>query len=478
MTAGFEDQLAAYLSGRRWFSGKGRGFSVTHVHALPWLTDSEPWVRTEIVSVTYDDGHTDSYQFPVGYRRTEDAELGHALIGTCDVEGLGTVSAYDAVYLKDASTALLGAFLERRDDSSLSFRVVEGAELPAPGAPGMVMRAEQSNTSIAYGEDAILKLFRRVTSGRNPDIEIHEALTSHGDENVAPLLGWVQGSWKLADGTHVEGDLGMLQTFLRTASDGWDLATASVRDLLVEEDLHPDEVGGDFAGEAGRLGEVTASVHAHLAALFGTVTLTSDQLVELADAMRRRLTDAVAVVPELEEQAPDLSRHYDLLAAMDEAIDVQRVHGDFHLGQTLRTVKGWKIIDFEGEPAKTLAERQAFDSPLRDVAGMLRSLSYASGAMLHHFGDSGQLRYRADEWSARNRTAFLNGYLRAGEAAEGAGPEHASDGGSDSRPRQQQVLLSAYEADKAVYEAVYEKRNRPSWLPIPLQAVKRIASGR
>jgi maltokinase len=141
-------------------------------------------------------------------------------------------------------------------------------------------------------------------------------------------------------------------------------------------------------------------------------------------------------------------------------LPVQRVHGDLHLGQTLRTVKGWKILDFEGEPAKPLEERIALDTPFRDVAGMLRSFDYAAGATLREFGAVDQLIHRAHEWSARNREAFLDGYAKATEPLS----------------HEAEVVIRAYEADKAVYEAVYEARNRPPWLPIPLHAIERLAA--
>ena len=165
-------------------------------------------------------------------------------------------------------------------------------------------------------------------------------------------------------------------------------------------------------------------------------------------------------MPELKDYAEALETTYDALAASTDDVPVQRVHGDFHLGQTLRTVKGWKIIDFEGEPAKRLEERLALDSPLRDVAGMMRSFDYAAGATRQDFGPSEQLRFRAEEWTQRNQEAFLDGY--------------SEQIGSDVR--EHAVLLRAYEADKAVYEAVYEARNRPSWLSIPLAAIERFAA--
>ncbi len=460
MTPEFHDHLATYFASRRWFAGKGREFSVSHIHAMSWLSEEQPKVRIEVVTVDFADGKQDNYQFPVAYLDEPDPGLVHALVGELDHPELGRVTAYDAVYLRPASALLLDGFLNRRTTEDLRFEVVEGAELPEANATGIVMTAEQSNTSIAFGEEAILKLFRRISAGCNPDIEIHDALTRHGSENVAPLLGWISGSWSDAEGRSSTGDLAMLQVFLRTATDGWTIALSSVRDLLVEEDLHADEVGGDFAGESQRLGEATAHVHANLADVFGTATLSPEQLRGLASTMGLRLDAAIAVVPELAAYSIGLRSRFHALEELETPIPVQRVHGDLHLGQTLRTVKGWKLIDFEGEPAKSLSERMAFDAALRDVAGMLRSFDYAAGVTLHEFGTSDHLRYRADEWSQRNREAFLEGYSTATK-------EDAS-----SHP----VLLRAYETDKAVYEAVYEARNRPAWLTIPMHAIARIAA--
>jgi maltokinase len=252
----------------------------------------------------------------------------------------------------------------------------------------------------------------------------------------------------------------MLQQFLRTASDGWDLALASVRNLFAEADLHADEVGGDFAGEAARLGEALAETHQTLSEHFPVADRAADEVVELADAMRRRLDTALDIVPGLAPYAENLRRAYDDLAAL-EGVRVQQIHGDLHLGQTLRTVRGWKIVDFEGEPAKPLAERLLPDSPWRDVAGMLRSFDYAPRVVERTWGDqhdpgAEQRAYRAREWSERNRAAFLNAY---------AGRDLAPD---------EHTLLAAYVADKAVYETVYETRNRPAWVTIPLEAVARI----
>jgi len=160
---------------------------------------------------------------------------------------------------------------------------------------------------------------------------------------------------------------------------------------------------------------------------------------------------------------------YDALSEVD-SLEVQRIHGDLHLGQTLRTVKGWKLVDFEGEPAKPLAERRLPDSPWRDVAGMLRSFDYAAQSVvkdLYSSEDPGsQISYRANEWLQRNRTAFLEGYV-----------ERRLERGEPALTPAEEAIIDAYEADKAVYEVIYEARNRPGWLDIPLQAIDRIGAG-
>jgi maltokinase len=312
-------------------------------------------------------------------------------------------------------------------------------------------------------------VFRKVTPGRNPDVVIHRALTEQGSEHVAALYGWLE----LEVGADEPVQLAMLQQFLRTASDGWDLALASVRDLFAEADLHADEVGGDFAGEAERLGLATAQVHDVLAAQFPTDTWGPDDLAALSEAMLTRLDAALTVVPQLEEHVEGLRETFHAVAGLGSAgqnATAQRVHGDFHLGQTLRTSLGWKIVDFEGEPAKPLAERVRPDLVWRDVAGMLRSFDYAAHAVIDDFHAdeqaNRQIAFRAAEWADRNQAAFLRGYTDNSARTTG--------GGLSGLSGHQDAILRAYVADKAVYEAVYETRNRPTWLSIPLGAIARI----
>jgi maltokinase len=331
-------------------------------------------------------------------------------------------------------------------------------DIPA-GVPGDIISTEQSNTSLVYGERAILKLFRRLEAGQNPDVEIHAALRGTGNKHIAPLLGHIE--LEPRDPSLPMVTAGMLQTFVPNASDGWRLATASVRDLYAEGDLHADEVGGDFAADSERLGAATASVHEDMAAVLPTEPADGDWFGAVARQMGERLDAAIAVVPQLQEHAEGLRRVYAAVAGAREPVVRQRVHGDLHLGQVLRTATGWIVLDFEGEPARPLAERRQLDSPLRDVAGMLRSFDYAARHLLVEQPGDPQRDYRAQEWATRNRAAFCAGYAAA----------------SSTDPCGESPLLRAFEADKAVYECVYEARNRPQWLMIPLQSLARLAAG-
>ncbi|HJU96599.1 MAG TPA: aminoglycoside phosphotransferase [Jiangellaceae bacterium] len=446
--------LSPWLPHQRWFAGKNAPVDTVRTVNATRLREAEPEVWHLLVEVVQGE-RRETYQVPVSFREVPDGRLEHVLVG--ETEGR---YVYDALHDKDATGELLRRFEIQDRVDGLAFHTEPGAELPL-GEPSLVLTAEQSNTSLAYGDAALLKVFRRVVPGVNPDIEIHDALTRAGNEFVAPMLGWLDGSWVSLSGERLEAGLAMLQTFLVTATDGWAIATTSVRDLYAEADLHADEVGGDFAGEAQRLGLATAEVHSAMAEVLPTRTFRPEDLRALAERMRSRLEAAVTTVPELTPYAPGLVGSFDRLAELHSPVPVQRIHGDLHLGQVVRTVVGWKLVDFEGEPAKPLAERVALDSPIRDVAAMLRSFDYAARHLLviDHPG-SEQIAYRAAEWAERNRAAFCEGYAKAA--------------GHD--PREEQVLLRAYETDKVVYEAVYEARNRPDWLAIPLAGAENLAT--
>jgi maltokinase len=455
--------LAAWLPGQRWFAGKGRAMQVYAVRRLDTLTERPYPSAVWLVDVGYADGGREVYQVPLVCRPEPADTLTHVLIGVTDSDGRPRIWWYDALHDKEVTDAWLRHIEAEREDEALSFRRGPGVQSLPVGTHSLVMTAEQSNTSLVFGDAAILKVFRKVASGVNPDIEVHEALGQlpGGDRHIAKLLGHVEARWAGQDGNRAQGSLAMLQEFFRTASDGWELAKISVRDLYAEADLHPEEVGGDFAGEAHRLGVATAEIHQDLARALPTAVLDRDDVAQLAEVMRGRLEVAVGSVPELADYAPRLRVTYDALEKHEAGVPVQRIHGDYHLGQVLRTSRRWVVLDFEGEPAKPLSERVALDSPLRDIAGMVRSFEYAARHLLADHPYQPQLIRRADEWAARNRSAFCDGY------AEVIGHD----------PREDKLLLRAYEADKAVYEAVYEARNRPSWLAIPLASLARLTEG-
>jgi len=461
-------KTTAYLAEARWFAGKGRPYDVTDTVRVGNLP-GPPAVTIDIVTVQYADDQgeggepaTERYQLPISHYAEEQPRIAHAYIGSHTDDDLGFVHSYDAVHDKEAMAVYLKAFAGTPLDSSrvhggLTFHRLSGHDLDTD-AISSLFSGEQSNSSVAFGEDSLLKVFRKVNAGRNPDIEIHRALTEADNPNIAALYGWIEAG---------EDDLAMIQQFLRTAADGWDLALGSVRNLLAEADLHADEVGGDFAGEAERLGVAVSDVHGVLREQFETEPV---DIARTADGMRRRLVAAAAVVPRLGEHTEALERLFARIAEGDGSGDkpvAQRIHGDLHLGQTLRTSKGWKLVDFEGEPAKPLAERRLPDSPWRDVAGMLRSFDYAAQSVvkdLHSIGEPGpQALYRAKEWIARNRAAFVQGYV---------------DQRGHPLSEEEWALVDAYEADKAVYEVLYEARNRPAWLDIPLGAIERIGADR
>jgi maltokinase len=462
------DQLAAYLTGARWFGGKGRPFIVTAVTELPLA----PRVSTNLVRLSFTDApagapdQSDLYQLPLSSYDEPQARLEHAEVGRW-----GGQIHYDAVHDREAMQMWLRAFAgdSSSADSRVQFIRVEDRELDLD-AHSTVFSGEQSNSSVAFGEDALLKVFRRVQAGLNPDIEIHEVLTRSGNHHIATLYGHVSVEVP-GEGTDGKIELGMLQQFLRTASDGWELALASVRNLVMETDLQPEESGGDFAAEAHRLGANLAEVHAVLADAFGTEHL---DLTAVSEGMTRRLEAAVAVVPELVDHREPLQAVFAALAQLDDAISEtnhgkrnkrsQRIHGDLHLGQLLRTSLGWKFVDFEGEPAKSLDERRLPDSGWRDVAGMIRSFDYAASTVARDLGGSDEAAaetgHRANAWTAHSTAAFLAGYT-----------EQRGEPMTDFESR----LLRAYIADKAVYEVIYEIRNRPGWISIPLGALAGIA---
>jgi predicted trehalose synthase len=272
---------------------------------------------------------------------------------------------------------------------------------------------------------------------------VQSALTDAGSTSVPIAVGDLSGSWDSPDpsGAAQHGHLAFAQEFIPGVDDAWRVALVAAA------------TGTDFTARARDLGATTARIHADLARSLGTQPASDEARRALVESMRQRYAAAVAHVPELAE------REAAAVAVLDSVLDVewpplQRVHGDYHLGQVLDVPeRGWVALDFEGEPLRPLAERVRPDLTARDVAGMLRSFDYAAGSV--HLADE---LIDASGWAAACREAFLAGYAAV------AGPADAAA----------QTLTRALELDKALYEVVYEARNRPTWLPIPLQAVHRL----
>jgi maltokinase len=317
---------------------------------------------------------------------------------------------------------------------------------------------EQSNSSLVYDDRLILKLFRRLSTGPNPDVEVTEALAQTGFGHIAlPLVHW----------RHNGRDLAFGQQYLAGGSDGWALALTSLRDLYgdvgPEHASDPALSGGDFAAEAARLGQMTADMHLAMAEAFGTsATALADDWHLLIYSIEARLG---RLGPELSGSAKPL---VDRLADVRDPGPAVRVHGDYHLGQVMRTDSGWFVLDFEGEPDRPLEERQRPTSALKDVAGMLRSLQYASHFALRERaeGDAAGLGPVAQAWEDRNSAAFVQGYYET----KGVDDLLPSD------PGDREAVRLAFVLDKALYELGYEEAYRPDWVPIPLAALRRLLS--
>jgi maltose alpha-D-glucosyltransferase/alpha-amylase len=338
------------------------------------------------------------------------------------------------------------------------------------------VRAEQSNTSIIFGDDAIMKLFRRLEPGINPDVEIGRFLTTHARfAHTPPLLGVVR--YEGSDGTRAIA--GMLQGFLPGSTDAWQDALSRSRGFFAGEagDDHP------YERDAEQLGRVTRELHDALAAPsedadFGPRRATAEDVARWAASARHHVGEATALLAEraeegklrdeaqgralLERREGELAHLDELVAAIgSDAGQLVRHHGDYHLGQVLRTREGdFQIIDFEGEPARPLGERRMRNSALRDVAGMLRSFAYAAATLAaEHRGraPAAELERRSARWERGARAAFLRGYLGRGHAPFLPSEQSRVD-----------ALLELFEMEKVYYEMMYELNNRPEWVWIPI----------
>ncbi|MET8472391.1 phosphotransferase [Streptomyces sp. NPDC006422] len=423
--------LGRWLPRQRWYAGRGRRITEVSVAAATALT---PECFHLLVRVR-EAGEQDEayYQLILGAAADPPPRLWQHAIGQVDGPTGGALMVYDAVHDHRVAILLLDRIRQGGRTGVLRFESFPRTSVPADLTP-RVMSAEQSNTSIVYGDRLILKLFRRIQRGINPDLEVTAGLARWGHRSVPAPTGWffvTEPVW---------GTLGMVQPYLADATDGWELA------------LNSASTQGDFDKQAWGLGRTTGELHAALAQAFPTSTPEEHHLPRLAEEMLHRLNHAADAVPAMRRHVPALQGIFAEAATTRSDLPLQRIHGDLHLGQVLWADGAWHVVDFEGEPSRPLAERRADRSPIRDVVGMLRSFDYAA-----HMSPTPR-----PEWAERCRTAFRAGYSEAGGFEPADAPQ----------------LLRAYEADRAVYEVLYEATHRPDWITVPLKAVARLADPR
>ena len=444
----FDDFLPGWIATQRWYRGTGRTPLLRRIGGIRWEDPLGEVGLEDHLLVDESGPEPVVYQVPLSYRAEPVAFLAHALVATAEHAELGTRYVYDAAHDPVfAQTLLQHVWSEHDVPSARARRLVAGGTAPALRG-SRVLTGEQSNTSIvvdAHEErpSVLVKLFRVLQAGENPDVTVCAAVARTGDRTVPGPLGYVEGRWHDADGREVSGHLAVASEFIAGGRDGWELALAAAR------------AGEDLSSQARELGEATARVHTTLASAFGTEDAEPSRET-LVERLRQRARSAFAEVDELAVYREDVDRTYDALADVPLP-PLQRIHGDLHLGQVLHVPhRGWVLLDFEGEPLRPMAERCAPDLALRDVAGMLRSIDYAAATV-------GQDGVDASAWADAARAAYLEGY--------------AATAGIDVDDPQVRALLDALELDKALYEVVYEARNRPSWVPIPVEAVQRLVSG-
>jgi trehalose synthase-fused probable maltokinase len=317
------------------------------------------------------------------------------------------------------------------------------------------MGAEQSNSSLVLDERYVLKLYRRLAPGMNPELEVLRFLTERGFEHTPALEGYIA-----YEGRPLEATLATVQEFVPAKDDGWKLALDTLEDG--EPDWLPEH--------AHRLGEVTALLHNALASdptdpHFAPEDPSNEALGLLSASIDEEIEQVFASLPDkpaLEQvrgRGEEVRDHLRLLTNIGHVGRVIRTHGDYHLGQALWTNEDdWVILDFEGEPARSVPERRRKTSPLRDVAGMLRSFAYAASAVkIQRDVDP------PDGWEDRCRSEFLDGYLDVADPAL-----------LPSSRDQVERLLTVFELEKAVYELRYELHNRPDWVAIPVAGILRM----
>ena len=428
--------VPGHLVAQRWFDHDEAPDHVEVADSERWL-DGDPTLWWLLVDAEHEGRALGRYQLVLGARPTNEE---HGFLHGKSTEVLGVVET------DDGPVSVYDAFI----DAPLAIEVLHRIAPSVTASTVRPLTVEQSNTSVVYDEHFIVKLFRRIHAGENPDVDAVARLVEDGFTHVPEQQGVLDRP--TADGTVQH--LGVARTFLNGASDGWHLALTSLR-VLISDHLEAAASGGDFGPDAQRLGAITAELHLRLAGLYGT---SEPHVSEWVAHFRAQLDRVREHVP-----ADDISARYDKVAELRDPGPAVRIHGDLHLGQMLRADSGWYVIDFEGEPARPLAERLAPSSPLRDVAGMLRSFHYAAEVARWERGEEEDVPELVADWEQRARSRFLAGYFDT----EGIDALLPAGDASD-------LLLQAFELDKAVYEVGYETAYRPSWAGIPLGAIRRL----
>jgi len=441
-----EEELREFVLEQRWYGSKSdEVVQVQAVDAFPLRDRDEPLLAVAVVETRFQTGTHELYNVPVGLRRGKG--------GFASVDGWSAFDALEDDELVRGVVEMIRA-QERveHDHGTLEFSTVGGlvedlGELGAVRAMG----SEQSNSSVVLGEQLVLKVYRRLEAGVNPELELLRFLTQRGFPSIASLEGWAAHVGQPLDAT-----LAILQHYVPVRTDGWTLALA---DLAAGSD-------DGFVPLVRRLGEVTGAMHSVLASESSDPAfLTEEPSAEALALIVARIDEEIEQVfsslpddPLLEPIAGRGDELRDRLQAIGQSGPLGRLirhHGDYHLGQVLWTERDdWVVLDFEGEPARPLTERRHKRSPLRDVAGMLRSFSYAASASSLEHGIDPPVG-----WEGQVRSEFLAGYLAEVD------PAIVPSSGTLER------RLVLFELEKALYELRYELGHRPDWVRVPVAGI-------
>jgi maltose alpha-D-glucosyltransferase/alpha-amylase len=482
-----QSMLPAYLAKQRWFGGKSRSIKSASIASTTPVDDAV----LAVVELTYEDASTDLYQLPLAIATPQERTSLATSSPQAVVGEVAGSTLFDAAYSVAFQAALLQRTLDAANDTALSASrssVLDTATLG--GVPSHIGSAEQSNTSILYGDVAILKLFRHLRSGENPDVEMTRFLTDTA--HFAHIPAYLGDLHRTNDGTTIA----FLQAFAANVGDGWAWTLKELHRFYdaVQDQPAPESsttVGNEASGyldAAARIGQLTAELHIALATptedpAFAVQPTSGQDLAEDRERIEQQATAALNTLEATVNTSPDtfppqalqlakelLQKKDQLLTKLSALIGEPvtfgsriRIHGDYHLGQLLRTSDDFLIVDFEGEPARSLEERRRKQSPLRDVAGMLRSFSYAAqSALASHKAHHAVTPSSLDSWATAWQSAVAGAFLKAYHEAIAAKP--------DLLPKQPQMqtMLDALLLEKALYELQYELNNRPAWLHIPL----------